>query len=61
MVSGRADFLVEVAVPDLAAYEQVLLDEILWIGPVRDARGAFAILTVLSRGPLPLDRWPARR
>jgi Lrp/AsnC family transcriptional regulator, leucine-responsive regulatory protein len=61
VVSGEADFLVEVAVPDLAAYEQVLLDEILAIAPVRDARSTFAIRTVLSRGPLPMDRWPARR
>jgi Lrp/AsnC family leucine-responsive transcriptional regulator len=61
VVSGEADFLVEVAVPDLAAYEQVLLDEILAIGPVRDARSTFAIRTVLSRGPLPMSRWPSRR
>ncbi|MFE1126620.1 Lrp/AsnC ligand binding domain-containing protein [Streptomyces albidoflavus] len=45
----------EIAVPDLAAYEQVLLDEILAIGPVRDVRSTFAIRTVLSRGPLPVD------
>lgn len=55
VVSGEADFLVEIAVPDLAAYEQVLLDEILAIGPVRDVRSTFAIRTVLSRGPLPVD------
>ncbi|MFD4009883.1 Lrp/AsnC ligand binding domain-containing protein [Streptomyces albidoflavus] len=55
VVSGEADFLVEIAVPDLAAYEQVLLDEVLAIGPVRDVRSTFAIRTVLSRGPLPVD------
>jgi Lrp/AsnC family leucine-responsive transcriptional regulator len=60
VVSGEADFLVEVAVPDLAAYEQVLLDEVLAIGPVRDARSTFAIRTVLDRGPLPLGHWPSR-
>ncbi len=47
--------------PDLATYEQVLLDEILAVGPVRDARSTFAIRTVRSRGPLPLDHWPPRR
>ncbi|MFE9332388.1 Lrp/AsnC family transcriptional regulator [Streptomyces sp. NPDC006925] len=61
VVSGEADFLVEVAVPDLAAYEVVLLDEILAIGPVRDARSTFAIRTVVNRGPLPVDHWPSRR
>jgi Lrp/AsnC family leucine-responsive transcriptional regulator len=55
VVSGEADFLIEAVVPDLAAYEQLLLDEILSIGPVRDARSTFAIRTVLSRGPLPVD------
>ena len=61
VVSGEADFLVEAVVPDLAAYEAVLLDDILAIGPVRDARSTFAIRTVLSRGPLPLNGWPPRR
>jgi Lrp/AsnC family leucine-responsive transcriptional regulator len=60
VVSGEADFLVEIAVPDLAAYEQVLLDRILAIGPVRDARTTFAIRSVLHRGGLPLDGWPGR-
>ena len=57
VISGAADFLVEVAVPDLARYEQLLLDEILTIGGVGNARSTFAIRTVLSRGPLPLDHW----
>jgi Lrp/AsnC family leucine-responsive transcriptional regulator len=57
VVSGLDDFLVEAAVPDLASYEQVLLDQILAIGPVTEARSTFAIRTVLSRGPLPLSHW----
>ncbi|HET9080253.1 MAG TPA: Lrp/AsnC family transcriptional regulator [Trebonia sp.] len=56
-VSGADDFLVEAAVPDLASYEQVLLDQILAIGPVTEARSTFAIRTVLGRGPLPLSHW----
>jgi Lrp/AsnC family transcriptional regulator, leucine-responsive regulatory protein len=58
VVSGEADFLVEAVVPDLSAYEELLLDQILAIGPVTDARSTFAIRTVLSRGPLPLAHWP---
>jgi len=61
VVSGEADFLVEAVVPSLSAYEEVLLDRILAIGPVTDARSTFAIRTVLSRGPLPLDHWARRR
>jgi Lrp/AsnC family transcriptional regulator, leucine-responsive regulatory protein len=57
VVSGADDFLVEAAVPDLASYEQVLLDQILAIGPVTEARSTFAIRTVLARGPLPLRHW----
>jgi Lrp/AsnC family transcriptional regulator, leucine-responsive regulatory protein len=55
VVSGEADFLVEAVVPNLAAYERLLLDQILAVGRVIDARSTFAIRTVLSRGPLPLD------
>jgi len=58
VVSGEADFLVEAVVPDLGAYEELLLDQVLAIGPVTDARSTFAIRSVLSRGPLPLGRWP---
>jgi Lrp/AsnC family leucine-responsive transcriptional regulator len=57
VVSGEADFLVEAVVASLAAYERLLLDEILAIGSVTDARSTFAIRTVLSRGPLPLGHW----
>jgi Lrp/AsnC family leucine-responsive transcriptional regulator len=54
VISGSADFLVEVAAPTLNAYERVLLDQILAIPSVLDARSTFAIRTVKSRGPLPL-------
>jgi Lrp/AsnC family leucine-responsive transcriptional regulator len=57
LVSGSDDFLVEAAVPDLAGYEQLLLDQVLAIPGVTEARSTFAIRTVLSRGPLPLEHW----
>jgi Lrp/AsnC family transcriptional regulator, leucine-responsive regulatory protein len=57
LVSGSADFFVEVAVPDLAGYEDLLLSKILTIPSVVSARSSFAIRTYLSRGPLPLDHW----
>lgn len=58
VVSGDADFFVELAVPDLRTFERVLTDQILTIGPVRDARSTFCIRTVIDRGPLPLTSWP---
>lgn len=55
LVSGSSDFLVEAAVPDLASYEQLLIGQILTIPNVVQAQSTFAIRTILSRGPLPLD------
>ncbi len=57
LVSGGDDFLIEAAVPDLAGYEKLLLDQVLAIPFVTEARSTFAIRTVLSRGPLPLEHW----
>lgn len=57
LISGTDDFLVEAAVPDLAGYERLLLDQILAIPAVTEARSTFALRTVLSRGPLPLGHW----
>src|SRR5689334_22237969 len=55
VVSGEADFLVEAVVHDLGAYESLLLDQVLAIDAVSDARSTFAIRTVLGRGALPVD------
>jgi Lrp/AsnC family transcriptional regulator, leucine-responsive regulatory protein len=45
------------AIPDLAGYEQLLLGQILTIPSIVEAQSTFAIRTILSRGPLPLDHW----
>ena len=57
VTSGSDDFMVEVAVRDLADYERVLLDQILAIPAITQARTTFAIRPVLSRGPVPLTHW----
>jgi len=57
LISGTDDFLVEAVVPDLASYEQLLLGQILAIPSVVEAHSTFAIRTVLSGGPVPLDHW----
>ena len=56
VVSGESDFLVEAVLPDLQAYERMLLDQVLAIPAIKEARSTFAIRTVTSRGPLPVDR-----
>lgn len=58
LVSGEADFLVEVAVPDLKRYEELLLGRILKLPMVKDIRSNFAIRTVKPPSPLPLAHLP---
>jgi Lrp/AsnC family leucine-responsive transcriptional regulator len=59
LVSGEADFLLQIVVPDLAAYERLLLGALLKLPGVKDIRSSFAIRTVKSAAPLPLDHLPA--
>ena len=54
IVAGDADFLLEIVVPDLAAYEHLLLHTLLELPGVSDVRSNFAIRTVKEAGPLPL-------
>ena len=54
LVSGAADFLLEVVVPDLRAYERLLLDKLLSLPGVQDVRSNFAIRTMKAPSPLPL-------
>jgi Lrp/AsnC family leucine-responsive transcriptional regulator len=56
IVAGDADFLLEVVVPDLAAYEHLLLHTLLELPGVSDVRSNFAIRTVKEPAPLPLTR-----
>ena len=55
IVAGMADFLLEVVVPDLPAYEHLLLETLLELPGVTDVRSNMAIRTVKEAGPLPLD------
>jgi Lrp/AsnC family leucine-responsive transcriptional regulator len=54
IVSGSADFLLEVAVADLAAYERLMFETLLKLPNVSDVRSNFALRTVKPAGPLPL-------
>ncbi|CAA7620151.1 Lrp/AsnC family transcriptional regulator [Magnetospirillum sp. UT-4] len=54
LVSGESDFLLQVAVPDLAAYERFLLGTLLKLPMVKDVRSNFVIRTVKAGAPLPL-------
>ena len=54
VVSGSADFLLEVAVPDLAGYERLMFETLLKLPNVADVRSNFALRTVKAPGPLPV-------
>jgi Lrp/AsnC family leucine-responsive transcriptional regulator len=54
LVSGEADFLLEVVVPDLAHYETVLVGTLLKMPMIKDIRSHFAIRQVKTNAPLPL-------
>ncbi|WP_295808429.1 Lrp/AsnC family transcriptional regulator [uncultured Nitratireductor sp.] len=54
MVSGAPDFIAEVVVPDLAAYEGLLSNVLLELPMVEDIRSNFSMRPVKTEGPLPL-------
>jgi len=54
LVSGDMDFLLQVVVPDLAAYERFLIGTLLKVPGVRDIRSSFAMRAYKSDAPLPL-------
>jgi Lrp/AsnC family leucine-responsive transcriptional regulator len=61
IVSGEADFMLQVVAPDLDGYERFWLDTLLKLPGVSDIRSNFAIQTVKTDGLLPLDHLVDRR
>lgn len=58
LVSGESDFLLQVVVPDLRAYDRFVTGKLLKLPGVSDIRSNFAINTVKAPGPLPLGHLP---
>ncbi|WP_434653386.1 Lrp/AsnC family transcriptional regulator [Pseudomonas sp. R3-56] len=54
LVSGESDFLLQVVVSDLRAYDRFVTGKLLKLPGVSDIRSNFAINTVKAPGPLPL-------
>jgi Lrp/AsnC family transcriptional regulator, leucine-responsive regulatory protein len=54
LVSGEADYLLEVVVPDLEHYQRFLLGRLLNLPIVREVKSNIAIQTVKAGAPLPL-------
>jgi Lrp/AsnC family leucine-responsive transcriptional regulator len=54
LVSGEADYFLEVVVPDLGAYQRFLVGKLLDLPIVREVRSNIAIQTLKAGAPLPL-------
>jgi Lrp/AsnC family leucine-responsive transcriptional regulator len=59
LVTGAADYLLEVVVPDLEHYQRFLVGKLLSLTIVREVRSNIAIQTLKAGGPLPLDHLAA--
>ena len=55
MVSGEADYLLEVVVPDLDHYKSFLIGKLLELSIIREVRSNIAIETLKAGAVLPLD------
>ena len=55
MVSGEADYLIEVVVPDLEHYQRFLLGKLLQMPIIKEVRSTIALQTLKTAAPLPLD------
>lgn len=54
LVSGDADYLLEIVVPDLKDYQRFLVGKLLDLPIVREVRSNIAIQTLKAGAPLPL-------
>ncbi len=56
LVSGDIDFLLEVVVRDMPAYEGVVLRRLLELPAIRDIRTSFAMRTYRAAGAVPIAK-----
>ena len=54
LVSGEADYLLEIVVPELEDYQRFLVDKLLNLPIVKEVRSSIAIQTLKAGAPLPL-------
>ena len=61
MVAGEADFLAEIAVADIEAYEAILSDRLLVLPYVRSIRSNFSLRSIKDAGAIPVHSAPTGR
>lgn len=54
IISGEADFMAEMVLPDLAAYEAILFGKLLKMPMIKDIRTSFVLRTVKQDGMIPV-------
>ncbi|MFD2264956.1 Lrp/AsnC family transcriptional regulator [Lacibacterium aquatile] len=54
ITSGEADFMVELVLPDLAAYEAILFGKFLKMPMIKDVNTTFVLRTVKQDGAIPV-------
>lgn len=60
LVSGEADYFLEVVVPDLGGYQYFLVNKLLNLSIVREVRSNIAIQTLKADAPLPLAHFDVK-
>ena len=55
LMTGDSDYLIRVAVPDMAALERFILDQLTPIADIEKIRSSFALKQVRYKTALPLD------
>ena len=60
LMTGEADFLLRVVVPDLMAYERFLMDHLTRVPGIASIKSSFALKQVKYRTALPLNRGGAQ-
>lgn len=57
MVSGVADYVLEIVVPSIEAYHVVLKEKLLTLSMIKDIQSNIVLETVKENAPIPMDRY----
>lgn len=55
LMTGDADYLIRVVVPDLPAYERFLMDRLTRVPGIASIKSSFALKQIVHRTALPMD------
>ncbi|MSO64639.1 MAG: Lrp/AsnC family transcriptional regulator [Alphaproteobacteria bacterium] len=61
LMTGDADYLLRVVVPDLPAYERFLMDRLTRVRGIASIKSSFALKQIVHRTALPMDHLAANK